>query len=369
MAESPLKKTPLHPRHQSAGARMVPFAGWDMPLQFSGILDEHKAVREAAGLFDISHMVQLHIAGPAASAWLDGLLTNSVAKLASGTGHYTLLLDETGGVIDDLILYRVAADAYFAVLNAAVEDDTRSWLTSHLPSGGGVHLEFVGEWERAAVALQGPASERILSKLALPLPGRNQITQMHFEEAPIALAGTGYTGESGCEIFCSAEAIEPLWQRLLEAGREFGLKPCGLGARDTLRLEMCFPLNGADLNPARTPLEAGLGAFVDLTKPSFIGREKLQRQKEDGIADQLCALLLDDGSPPPRPHYGVFARGAKVSEITSGALSPTLNRGIALAYLPHDAQKIGSRLDVEIRGRHFGCCVVKKPFLRKALSA
>ncbi len=369
MSEFPLKHTPLSACHQSRGARMVAFGGWNMPLQFSGILEEHRAVRQQAGLFDISHMAQVYITGAGAGAWLDGLLTNSVANLSEGTGQYTLMLNEAGGVIDDLILYRVQTDVYFAVLNAAVEEETSSWLKSQLRGQDSVKLKFVDPPNRAAVALQGPASASILLRFGLSLPARNTIVQAHFENSPVTLAGTGYTGESGCEIFCAADVVEPLWQRLLEVGCEFGLKPCGLGARDTLRLEMCFPLNGSDLSRSRTPLEAGLGSFVDFTKPSFIGREKLLHQKEQGLSDKLCALLLDDGSPPPRPHYGVFERSKKISEITSGALSPTLNRSIALAYLPHSAQKIGTRLDVEIRGRHYGCVVVKKPFLRQTLSA
>jgi aminomethyltransferase len=344
---------------------MVPFAGWEMPVQYAGILEEHRAVRGAAGLFDISHMGQVEVAGALAADWLERVLTNRVARLAEGEGHYTFLLNDRGGVIDDLILYRTGPETFLLVVNAARADEDLGWLSSHLP-GTGVTL---GALEgRAALALQGPLAPAILAD-ALgpehPQPARNRIARLD----GTWVARTGYTGEDGFEIFLPATEVEAVWGRLLELGGGAGLKPCGLGARDTLRLEMGYPLNGSDLSPERTPLEAGLGGFVDLRKGEFIGRDVLAQQESRGLPSRLAAIRLDAPGPPPRPHYGVIHEGEVVGELCSGTLSPSLGIGVGLAYLPPLLAEPGTELEIDIRGKAHSARVVRRPFYARPAEA
>lgn len=346
-------RTPLYDKHLASGGRMVDFAGWEMPVQYTGILDEHRAVREACGVFDISHMGEFFVRGTGAEAWLDSLLTNRVAKLADGEAQYTLMLNEKGGVIDDLIIYRLAKDDFLLVVNAAKIEEDAAWLLKHLPEG----VEFENRSDDfAALAVQGPKASEIFEKtFARPLPDeRNRVIQWD----GLFAVTTGYTGESGFEVLVPVRQAEAVWDQLLVSGT----KPCGLGARDTLRLEMCYPLNGSDLSPDRTPLEAGLGFFVDLEKGDFVGRDALVAQKNAGIPARLAAILVTDKSPPIRPHYPVFAGEQNLTETTSGALSPSLGSGIALAYLPLALAKVGQPLEIEVRGRRYAASVVKKPF-------
>ena len=335
---------------------MVDFAGWEMPVQYSGILDEHRAVRESAGVFDISHMGELFVGGPGAAAWLDSLLTNNVAALANSTAHYSLMLNERGGVIDDLIVYRLGAEKFLLVANASMIEEDAAWLNARLVAG----IEFENaSADYGALAIQGPSSGDIFEKLfGREMPAqRNRVLELgeHF------VVTTGYTGEAGFEwIMPSGEAVAA-WRRCLDAGA----KPCGLGARDTLRLEMCYPLNGSDLSPDRSPLEAGLGFFVDLGKPDFVGKSALMAQKAAGVPARLCALRVTEKAPPIRPHYPVWAGGNPVTETTSGALSPSLGEGIALAYLPAELSKPGQEVEIEVRGRRFRACVRKKPLYQK----
>lgn len=347
------QRTPLFDRHVAAGGRMVDFAGWEMPVQYTGILDEHRAVRTACGVFDISHMGEFFVSGPGALAWLEGMLTNRVAKLADGEAQYTLLLNERGGVIDDLIVYRLNAEEFLLVVNAAKIAEDAAWLTAHLPDG----VQFSNRSaEFAALAVQGPGAGEIFQKiLSRPFPAeRNRVLSLDGR----FVVTTGYTGEAGFELVVPAADAERYWDAVVAAGA----KPCGLGARDTLRLEMCYPLNGSDLSPDHTPLEAGLGFFVDLEKGSFPGRSALLEQKASGLPKRLSAIRVEDKSPPVRPHYPVLADGLQVAETTSGALSPSLGCGIALAYLPFALAKPGQPLEIEIRGRRYRAAVVKKPF-------
>ncbi|HRJ72632.1 MAG TPA: glycine cleavage system aminomethyltransferase GcvT, partial [Terrimicrobiaceae bacterium] len=319
------KRTPLYENHLAAGGRIVDFAGWEMPVQYTGILDEHRAVREGCGVFDISHMGEFFVRGAGSQAWLDSLLTNRVAKLAVGESQYSLLLNDQGGVIDDLIVYRIAEAEFLLVVNAAKIDEDAAWFRRH--AADGVSFED-RSGDFAALAVQGPRAAEIFGKCfgrELP-PERNRVLQWD----GLFAVTTGYTGEAGFEIVVPAARAGEFWDRFLAAG----VKPCGLGARDTLRLEMCYPLNGSDLGPDRTPLEAGLGFFVDLEKGPFIGREALAAQKAAGLPSRLVAILVEDKSPPIRPHYPVLAEGQTVAETTSGALSPSLGAGIAMAYLP-----------------------------------
>ena len=350
-------RTPLYDSHVAAGGRMVGFAGWDMPVQYSGILAEHKAVREGVGVFDISHMGEFFVGGPGSVAWLDSLLTNNVASLPDGTAQYSLLLNERGGIIDDLIVYRLGAENFLLVVNASMIDEDAAWMTDRLVEG--VTFENRSA-EFAALAIQGPLAGGIFEKLfgrGMPAD-RNRILQIGGD----FVVTTGYTGEVGFEWILPATEATAAWQRTLEAGAT----PCGLGARDTLRLEMCYPLNGSDLSPDRTPLQAGLGYFVDLEKTDFVGRAALVAQKLAGLPDRLCALRVTDKAPPIRPHYPVWVDGKPVSETTSGALSPSLGEGIALAYLPGEFSKPGQEVEIEVRGKRFRACVRKKPLYQKA---
>jgi len=335
---------------------MVDFAGWEMPVQYGGILEEHRAVRETCGIFDISHMGEFFVRGEGAARALDGLLTNQVAKLAIGEAQYSLMLNERGGVIDDLIVYRTGATEFFLIVNAAKIAEDEAWLRAHL---GSVEFENRSD-DYAALAVQGPQAQEVFEIVfKMPLPEkRNRVVEFSASQGRWFIVTTGYTGETGFELVVPAGEAEAMWNELVAAGA----KPCGLGARDTLRLEMCYPLNGSDLSPDRTPLEAGLGFFVDLSKGEFIGRGILAQQKVVGPAVRLAAIRVEEKSPPIRSHYPVLADGQVVAETTSGALSPTLNCGIAMAYLPLALAKPGQPLEIEVRGRRYRAVVVKKPF-------
>jgi aminomethyltransferase len=361
-----LQKTALFDAHQKLGARLVDFEGWQMPVQYTGIIEEHKAVREAAGIFDISHMGEFFVSGAGALAFLNGLLTNDAAKLAVGQGQYTLMLNEQGGVIDDLILYRLHETEYLLVVNAAKIEEDRAWIKKNLISG----ISFSDRsGTNSAVALQGPKALEIARAFlgpTWPEPKRNEITSYSWNCQPVLAARTGYTGEDGIEFFFPTDVAENFFFALLEAGKPFGLKPCGLGARDTLRLEACLPLNGNDLSAKRTPLEAGLGFFVSLTKePVFPGKDVLQQQKSEGVKEKLIAFRLKDKGPPPRPHYPLFLGMEQVGEVTSGAPAPTLGYGIGLGYVKTTCAEPGTTLELEVRGNRVPVEVVKKPFYKR----
>jgi aminomethyltransferase len=361
-----LKTTALKDEHLKLGAKMVTFGGWLMPVQYSSIVEEHRAVRSALGIFDISHMGQFIASGDGASAWLNRMLTNNVSKLVVGEGQYTFLLNENGGIIDDLILYRIGQAEFLLVVNASkIEEDLSSLETSRPRE---VKLTNRSS-EFGAVAIQGPRSLeffRVWVGENEETPARNRIANFPMFDGTISVARTGYTGEDGFEVFFSAAIAAKVWQSALSTGAKFGMKPCGLGSRDTLRLEMCYPLNGSDLSPKRNPLEAGLGFFVDLEKPEFVGRDKLIETKTNGARERLVAFKMNGKTPPPRPHYIVFNGGERVGEITSGTLSPSLNVGIGMAYVSAASAKIGTPLEVEIRGQRFAATIEKKPLYRKS---
>jgi aminomethyltransferase len=353
-----LKKSPLESAHLALGARLIGFGGWNMPVQYSSILDEHAAVRNGAGIFDISHMGQIFVSGPLATEWLNRMLTNNLDKLAPGQGQYTLMLNDEGGVIDDLIAYRMNQDEFLLIVNASKIDEDFRWLFAHQHAEVGLRNES-DLW--AAMAVQGPDAAATFARVfpSRNLPPRNGVATFEDGGDPIILCRTGYTGEDGFELLCRADQ----GIRRFEAFIEAGAKPCGLGARDTLRLEMGFPLNGSDLSPDKTPLEAGLGFFVDLGKAEFIGRDALVHQKENGLPTKLVALRYLEKGAPPRAHYPVVTpEGQFLGELTSGVLSPSLGTGIAMAYLPAASTKIGTPVLIDIRGRYFPAKVVKKPF-------
>ena len=355
-----LQHTPLEAVHIELGAKMVPFGGWYMPVQYTSILDEHAAVRQQVGIFDISHMGQILVAGAGAQAWLNRMLANNVAKLEPGQGQYSFLLNERGGVIDDLIIYREAADRFFAVVNAARIEQDFFWLAQHQPED--VTLANESElW--AGLAVQGPLSAAVFARLfdGVSLPSRNGILRFTHQGQELIVCRTGYTGEDGYEFFSAASA-GPAW---LKAFVDAGAKPCGLGARDSLRLEMGYPLNGSDLSEELTPIEAGLGFFVDLEKGDFVGREVLAAQKAQGVTRKLVGLQYLDKGAPPRAHYAVEnTAGEVIGELSSGVLSPSLMTGIGMAYLPIEFTKLGTVVNIDVRGRKFSAKVVKKPFYK-----
>jgi aminomethyltransferase len=366
--EPVLRRTPLFEEHRRLGAKMIGFGGWEMPVFYSGIVNEHLAVRQRVGVFDISHMGQLTVQGPGSAEWLDAQLSNNLHKLGTGDGQYSLMLNEHGGVIDDLIVYRTGQDRYFLVVNAALIDDDFTHLRQRLSlvPHPGVDLRDESALY-AAVAVQGPRAVELFSPIG-DLPARNQIRQIEVGGTPVWIARTGYTGEDGFEAFFPAAAAVGLWRQFLSLGQPYGILPCGLGARDTLRLEAGLPLNGADLSPERTPLAAGLRAFVDLAKNEFQGRAALLAELEHGLTERLAAIKVTAKAPPPRPHYSLLAGGRPIGELTSGGLSPSLQTGIGLGYLPVEFAKPGQMLEIEIRGKRFPATVERKPLYKRHAS-
>jgi aminomethyltransferase len=358
-----LKQTPLFHEHEKLGAKMTGFGGWNMPVYYSSIVDEHNAVRNQVGIFDISHMGEIEVSGPAVKSWLNRILSNNIDRLAIGQGHYTLMLNDRGGVIDDLIVYRGEDNQFFLVVNAAKIEEDFVWMQSSL--AGGVTLVNRSSLF-AAIAIQGPRSAELMEEFG-ELPARNHIRDLKIAEGSAMIARTGYTGEDGFELFFPGGLAPLIWNRLLAMGKPLGLRPCGLGSRDTLRIEVCYPLNGSDLSQDRTPLEAGLASFVDLEKGEFIGREALCAQKKAGVRQRLSALKATEKSPPFRPHYAVFCGGERIGELTSGTQSPTLGVGIGLGYLDAEFAQPGRKVEIEIRGRKYAANVEKKPLYRKSI--
>jgi aminomethyltransferase len=367
VSEAAHKKTPLYDEHMRLGAKMVPFGGWLMPVQYTSIVEEHQAVRNNVGVFDISHMGQFIVDGAGGRDWLNSMLTNNVDKLDVGMGQYTFLLNDRGGIIDDLIVYRIDEHKYLLVVNAARADEDFAWLQNHLSEGRSLNRSA----NFGAVAIQGPRTIALFHALFgkdIELPARNHIVDVPFNTTNLSVARTGYTGEDGIEVFFPAKEAVKFWSAVLERGEPLGIKPCGLGARDTLRLEMCYPLYGSDLSPERNPIEAGLGFFVDLAKPHFIGRDALLKTNEFGPREKLVPFRMKEKGPPPRPHYTVFRNGKRIGEVTSGTLSPSLNWGIGMAYVSSAHAKIGAEIDIEIRAQKFPATVEKKPLYRKPAS-
>lgn len=362
-----LKRTPLYPVYADLpGVRCIDFGGWELPVQFSGIQKEHDAVRQQAGLFDVSHMGEFLISGEHAERFLQRMTTNDVSKLVDGQAQYTLMCYPDGGVVDDLLVYRIAADRYMAVVNASNIDKDFEWLRSHLNADAS--LENASD-RYALLALQGPRAAEILQAagastdvLALP--------SFHFKkDTPLAgadalISRTGYTGEDGFEIYVSADRAGDVWQALMSAGEPLGLVPAGLGARDTLRFEARLPLYGQELSDTITPLEAGVGFFVKLDKDDFIGKDALVAQKEAGLPRKLVGIeMIDRGIP--RSHYPVFAGDTRIGEVTTGTQSPTLKRSLGLALVDSAHAALGTGLEVEIRGKRLKAEVIKTPFYKR----
>ena len=362
MANESLKRTPLYEEHLRAGAKIVPFAGWEMPIQYaSGITAEHQAVRQAAGLFDVSHMGEVEVRGPRAADFVQHVTTNDVGRLEVGQAQYSTLLRDDGTMLDDLLVYRFA-DRWMLVVNASNRERDHAWM-AHFATEFDVELRDLTE-EIALLALQGPRAEAILGPLAedeLSSIGYYRFAESRVDGRPAIVSRTGYTGEDGFELYVSADDAAPLWRRLLEAGAGEGLVPAGLGARDSLRLEMGYALYGSDLDERHTPLEAGLGWVVKLDKGPFVGREALQRQKQQGLRHRLAGFRLL-GRGFPRQGYTIQADGEPIGTVTSGIVSPSLGEGIGMGYLPPEFAKPGSHIEVMIRDRPIPGEVVRPPF-------
>ncbi len=361
-----MKKTPLNELHRSLGARMVEFGGWDMPVQYAGVISEHLAVRQAAGLFDVSHMGEIEVSGPDAFAFLQAATTNDLARLVDGQVQYTAMCYEHGGVVDDLTLYRFAQDRYLLCVNAANTEKDFSWLLDVQALLQLQNLRLVDRSsEYAQLALQGPASDRILARLT----GHDldALKYYHFQEGTVAsvsaiISRTGYTGEAGFELYCAAEDGAALWQALMAAGAEDGIQPIGLGARDTLRLEKGYALYGHELSSEILPLEARLGWITKLDKGDFVGRTSLVRAKTEGLRRNLIGLTLV-GPGVPRENYPVYCGEQRVGYVTSGTMSPVLKQGIAMALVDIDIATGDQPLAVGIRSRKVNAERTVLPFV------
>lgn len=361
-AAAPLRRTPLHALHRDLGGRLVPFAGWEMPVQFVGVVAEHRAVRERAGLFDVSHMGQLAFEGPEAEALLQRLTPNDVSRLRPGRAHYSALTTPSGGFVDDLVVYRRGESSFLAITNAANTGRDREWIRERGGAAAGAMTDRSDDF--ALLALQGPGAERILDPLTdLDL---SSIRYYRFAEGrvldtPATVARMGYTGEDGFEILLPAEGAEAAARRLLEAGEGEGLVPAGLGARDTLRLEAKMALHGQDIGEEHTVLEADLGWIVKWKKGEFVGRAALAEQREKGVSRKLVGFELRERGIP-RHGYPLRVGGAPFGEVTSGGFAPTLGKSIGLAYLPTAAAEVGREFEVGVRGRFLRAEVVATPF-------
>ena len=354
-------RTPLEAEHRALGAHMAPFAGWLMPIEYKGTLTEHRAVREAVGLFDLTHLGKVMVEGAEALPLLQRVFTNDLSRVGVGGAQYNMLLNERGGIVDDLIVYLIGPQRYLVVPNAANTQKVHSALLEHASSG----VDVVLRADLALLAPQGPRSFELVGDV---FPEGTSLEYMHgremsYRDEPVVVSRSGYTGERGFELFIPEAMAVELWRELLRLGGPLGIEPAGLGARDTLRLEMGYPLHGNDISEERTPLEAGLSWAVVFDKGEFIGREALLRQKEEGLPSRLWGLRMKD-KLIPRPHYPVRAGGDQVGETTSGTFSPTLKIGIAMAYLtPRERFKAGEEVEIEVRGRRGAAEIIKPPFV------
>ena len=358
-----LKRTPLYACHVEAGARIVDFAGWEMPVQYTGVIEEHRAVRTAAGLFDVSHMGEVRVRGAGAEAFLQRLTPNDVAKLAPGRAHYSGLLTEGGTYVDDLLIYRLGAEDFLVVVNASNADRDFEWIASR--AGGGV--EVVNESDRyALLALQGPKALGILTGLASAPVDIAGLKYYGFAEGAVAgvpalISRTGYTGEDGFELYLPPEDAPEVWRRLVEAGAV----PAGLGARDTLRLEAAMALYGHEIDDTTTPFEAGLNWVVKLDKGEFLGRDALAAQKAAGIPRKLVGFEVQ-GRGIARQGHPVVSEGGIVGAVTSGTWSPTFEKALGLAYVPPEMAAPGTPLAIEVRGKALPAVVVETPFYKRS---
>jgi aminomethyltransferase len=364
MAEG-LKRTPLFDEHVRAGGKIVPFAGYEMPVQYAaGIIAEHQAVRRTAGIFDVSHMGELEVRGGDALGFVQYVTTNDASKLAVGQAQYSAICSADGGLLDDCIVYRFD-DHYLIVVNASNVDKDRDWIARHTARFGTELIDRSDE--TGLIALQGPSSQEILGRLTeTDLDG---IRYYHFAEGAVAgvsavISRTGYTGEDGFELYLPAEGTAEVWRRLLEVGTADGLLPAGLGARDSLRLEMGFALYGNDMDERRSPLEAGLGWVTKLDKGDFVGRDAIARQKEEGVRERLMGFVCKERGFP-RHGYEVRIDGQPSGEVTSGIVSPMLQQGIGMCYVPAESARPGTAIEVMVRDKPIAAELVRPPFYKE----
>jgi glycine cleavage system T protein (aminomethyltransferase) len=361
MSDVELRHPPLEAEHRSLGAHVGPFAGWLMPIEYKGTLAEHRAVREAVGVFDLTHLGKILVEGDGAPGLLQRVLTNDLSTVEPGGAQYNMLLNDAGGIVDDLIVYRIGEHRYLVVPNAANTGKVHAALASQTQGGVDVALRD----DLCLIAPQGPSSFDVVGKLFPEAPDLEYMhcTESAYQDEWMIVSRSGYTGERGFELFVPESLAVDLWRQLLEVGEVLGIEPCGLGARDTLRLEMGYPLHGNDISEERTPLEAGLSWAVAMGKGEFIGREALVRQKERGVPSRLWGFHMLDHLIP-RPHYPIRAGDEVVGETTSGTFSPTLKFGVAMGYVsPRDGVAPGDEVEIEIRGRRGKAEVAKPPFV------
>ncbi len=344
-----LLQTPLHERHVAAGARLVPFAGWEMPVQYEGVIPEHKSVRTDTGVFDVSHMGQFHIEGPTAHELLQSVLSNDLDKIGDGEAQYTLLTNERGGIVDDLIAYRLDSFHYLLVVNAGNREAAFAWLKEREIRGSEVRD---ASDEYALLAVQGPRS---IERLGLPAASAFTHAMSELDGVEVMVARTGYTGELGVELMCAAEDAVALWDAVVDRGAA----PCGLGARDTLRLEVCYPLHGNDITPETDAISAGLGWTCALAK-EFTGAAELRRIKEAGPEQKLVAFVMEEKAVP---RQGMSIAGG--GHVTSGTHSPMLDKGIGMGYVPAPAAANGTELTIDVRGKERRATVVPKPIYER----
>jgi len=363
LVDTPLRRTPLYEAHVKAGARMVPFGGWEMPVQYAGIIEEHRAVRNAVGLFDVSHMGEFELTGPHALDALQRLTTNDVAALAVGQVQYSLLCYPRGTIVDDLTVYRLADDRFMLTVNAANIDTDWAHVNQYTGQGQGARWKNVSA-DTGLIAVQGPRAEALVCRLAAEDVAK--IGYYRFARGVVAgidalISRTGYTGEDGFELYAPAAATARLWAALLEAGRDDGAQPIGLGARDTLRLEMKYALYGNDIDDTTNALEAGLGWVVKPAKGEFIGREALEKVRREGVRRRLVGVEMVDKAVA-RHGYPVLKDGRRVGVVTSGSYGPSVDRYIAMAYVETALAAVGTALAVEVRGQAKAARVVRTPF-------
>jgi glycine cleavage system T protein (aminomethyltransferase) len=360
------KKTPLFEAHGRYGGKMVDFAGWALPVQYEGLTSEHEAVRKEAGLFDVSHMGEVEVKGADALKFVQKIFTNDASVLEDNQVIYGFMCYPDGGVVDDLLVYRFSAEYFYLVINAANVEKDYQWM---LDNKGSFDVEITNISECVAqLAIQGPDAQKILQKVT-----DKDLSEIKFfycnrdvkvDGAKCLVSRTGYTGEDGFEIYTSPDDAEKIWDKLLEVGKEDGLKPAGLGARDTLRFEACLPLYGHEISKDITPLEAGLGFFVKLDKEDFIGKEALAAQKEKGVSKKIVGFELK-GRGIPRGDYSVLHDGKKIGFVTTGYASPTLKKNIGLALIEAEYAKLGNEIEIEIRNKPVKAEIISKRFLQK----
>ena len=361
-----LKKTALHRIHEALGAKMVPFAGYHMPVRYTSDIEEHKAVRESVGVFDVSHMGEFMVTGPEATGLIQEVTSNDISKLVNGQAQYSCMPNTEGGIVDDLIVYRFTAEKYMLVVNASNIEKDWNWINNYAKDKSGLHLENISD-QISLFAVQGPKSAEVLQQLTEV--DLSSIKFYHFEQdtfagvSDVIISGTGYTGAGGFELYVPNAYAEQVWKKIFEAGAPYGIKPIGLGARDTLRLEMGYCLYGNDIDDTTSPLEARLGWITKFTK-DFVNAKNLKKQKEAGVSRQLCGFEMIDKGIPRQGYEIVDAQDQPIGKVTSGTMSPSLNKGIGMGYLQKEFTLPGTEIYIAVRNRKLKAEVVKLPFYK-----